>query len=256
MEKRKRPRTTTTTSMEHASKRPCRPLYTRMVQNFVLVWLNENVDEDNNDDCRNTIAKLRQVINTVNTFTNVDKCLDYISNIKEEKVFMISSEVLGQTTVPLVHDKPQMSRIYIFCDNKDQHEKWTKQWPKIKGVFSDITPIYEALKQAVWECDQNSVSISFVTTNDDTSNKNLDQLDRSFYTQTLKEILLTIDFEQGHISEFLTYSREQFAGNTAQLSNIDKFEKITIIVIRFGGIPANISYIQCSTKHYVIWKST
>ena len=45
------------------------------------------------------------------------------------------------------------------------------------------------------------------------------------YTQILKEILLTIDFEQEHINEFLTYCREQFAGNTIELKNVDKIEK-------------------------------
>ena len=33
------------------------------------------------------------------------------------------------------------------------------------------------------------------------------------YTQMLKEILLTIDFQQEHVSEFLTYCRELFLGN-------------------------------------------
>jgi Tfp pilus assembly protein PilF len=45
------------------------------------------------------------------------------------------------------------------------------------------------------------------------------------YTQILKEILLTIDFDQGHIKEFLMYCREQFAGNYAELENVDKIAK-------------------------------
>jgi tetratricopeptide (TPR) repeat protein len=45
------------------------------------------------------------------------------------------------------------------------------------------------------------------------------------YTQILKEILLTIDFEQVHINEFLTYCREQYHDNNAELKNVDKIEK-------------------------------
>jgi tetratricopeptide (TPR) repeat protein len=45
------------------------------------------------------------------------------------------------------------------------------------------------------------------------------------YTQILKEILLTIDFETKHMNEFLTYCRGQLTGNTAELKNVDKFEK-------------------------------
>jgi hypothetical protein len=58
------------------------------------------------------------------------------------------------------------------------------------------------------------------------SNRNLDELDQFFmYTQILKEILLTIDFEQEHIKEFLTYYCKQLAGNSIKLKNVDKLEK-------------------------------
>jgi len=45
------------------------------------------------------------------------------------------------------------------------------------------------------------------------------------YTQIIKEILLTIDFEQQHINEFLIYCRELLAENTSALKNVDKLEK-------------------------------
>jgi hypothetical protein len=118
----------------------------------------------------------------------------------------------------LFKDIRQVVSIYIICNNNDRHEQWVKQWPKVKGVFTDITPICEALEQATHDCDQNLVSISFV--------KTTDGLDSSFmYTQILKEILLTIDFEPVHFKEFLTHCREQLAGNTAELKNFDKLEK-------------------------------
>jgi tetratricopeptide (TPR) repeat protein len=44
------------------------------------------------------------------------------------------------------------------------------------------------------------------------------------YTQILKEILLTIKFEKEHITEFIAYCREQFAGKEDELKNINKFE--------------------------------
>jgi tetratricopeptide (TPR) repeat protein len=196
-----------------------------MIQNFHLVWLDGSIDEINNDDCRNSITKLRQVVNTVNTFIDVDECIEFINGIKEEKTFMISSGALGPTIVPVVHGKPQVSTIYIFCGNKARHEKWAQEWPKIQGVYTDITPICEALKQAARDCDQNSVSISFVKKAEANSTQDLDHLDSSFmYTQILKEILLTIDFEQSHINEFLTYCREELAGNTIELKNVEKIK--------------------------------
>lgn len=54
----------------------------------------------------------------------------------------------------------------------------------------------------------------------------LDQLDPSFmYTLVMKEILLTIRFEQQHIEESITYCRDVFDGNEIESSNADELER-------------------------------
>ncbi len=50
----------------------------RLVQHFQLVWLDESFDEDN-DDYHNSITVLREVVNTVNTFNDVDECIDFMN---------------------------------------------------------------------------------------------------------------------------------------------------------------------------------
>jgi hypothetical protein len=194
----------------------------RMMQNILLIWLDNNIDK-NNTDCRNTIAQLRCSVNTTKTFTDPDQCVDFLTDIYDENIYMIISGALCQHLVPLIHPITQLQTIFIFCRNKTQLEQWAKHWPKVKGVFTDISSICEALKQAAEECEQNSIPISLVTTDDDVSKKKLDQLDSSFmYTQILKEILLTIKFEKKHRIEFLDYCREQFVGNDRELNNIKK----------------------------------
>jgi hypothetical protein len=96
----------------------------------------------------------------------------------------------------------------------------------VAGLYTDITPICEAVKRTAHDCEQNLISVNFVKTIDGTSNQNRDTLDQSFmYTQVLKEILFTIHFEPAHFYEFLTYSREQLAGNNAELKNVDMIQK-------------------------------
>jgi tetratricopeptide (TPR) repeat protein len=64
------------------------------------------------------------------------------------------------------------------------------------------------------------------TGGDDTNQKKLDQLDCSFmYTQILKDILLTITFEQNHIQEFIEHCNEQFADNEEELVNVKELER-------------------------------
>ena len=197
----------------------------QMVQNVLLIWLDSNID-DNNEDCHNTISQLRRVVNTINTFTDGDQCIQFINNMDNEKACIIISGALGEHIVPRIHDMSQVDSIFIFCGNKKRHEQWTKEWSKIKGVFTEISPICEALKEAADQCEHNATPISFMGTSGDLSNKNLNQLDCSFmYTQIMKEILLAIKFDEGHIKEFIQHCRDAFAENKKALNTIKQLER-------------------------------
>ncbi|CAF1357787.1 unnamed protein product [Adineta steineri] len=217
--------TNTQTNVKHVSNFSKDAVENRRInmqrmQNVLLIWLDNNIN-DNNADCNNTIKQLKRVVNNINTFTDGEECLDFIKTIANNKICMIVSGSLGEHIVPHVHDMSQVDTIFIFWNNQEWHKQWTKKWPKIKGVFTDIISICEALKQAARQCEQNAISISFVA-----PNKKLDQLDPSFmYTQILKEILSTINFEDKHFKEFITYFREAFVENEYDLHNIEKLER-------------------------------
>ncbi|CAF0957054.1 unnamed protein product [Adineta steineri] len=191
----------------------------QQMQNVLLIWLDSNIDETN-DDYQNTMTKLRRAVSAISTYTNDDQCLEFIQTVVDNKIFMIISGSLGQHIVPRVHSMSQVDSIFIFCGNKKHHEQWAKDWPKIKGVFTDITPICEALKGAAHQCEQNVIPMSFVETN-----KKLDQLDPSFmYTQIMKEIILTIQFEQKHIQDYIDYCRDAFSDNEEEIENVKRLE--------------------------------
>ncbi|CAF1490156.1 unnamed protein product [Adineta steineri] len=190
------------------------------MQNILLICLDNNIN-DNNADCSNTIKQLKRVVNNVNTFTDGEECIEFNETTTNNKICTIVSGSLGKHIVPHVHDMSQVDTIYIFCYNQEWPKRWTKEWLKIKGVFTDIPSISEALEQAAHQCEQNAISISFVE-----PNTRLDQLDPTFmYTQILKDILLTINFEDKYIKEFITYCREASLENEVELQNIEKLER-------------------------------
>ncbi|CAF1070498.1 unnamed protein product [Adineta steineri] len=197
----------------------CGRINIQQVQNVFLIWLDSKIDETNGE-CQNTITKLRRAVNDISTYTNDDQCLEFIQTVMDRKICMVISGSLGQHIVPRVHSMSQVDSIFIFCGNRKRHEQWAKDWSKIRGVFTDITPICEALKEAAHQCEQNAIPMSFVG-----SNKKLDQLDPSFmYTQIIKEILLTIKFDQTHIQDYIDYCRDAFKGNAKEIENINQLE--------------------------------
>ncbi|CAF3992396.1 unnamed protein product [Rotaria sordida] len=183
----------------------------RMLQSFLLVWLDADFDESK-DHYNKSIQDLQRIVATITTFTDADQCVDFLSDIEDEKVFMIVSDALGQHIVPEIQALPQLHSIYVFCDNQSIHQQWTKTIPKVKGVYTQIEPICEALQIDQRNCDQNMISISF------------DRIDPLFmYTQLLKEALLEIeDDDTKSIKELVEYCRLHSDAAEKTLKMIEK----------------------------------
>jgi tetratricopeptide (TPR) repeat protein len=217
--------TATTSPSTHTNIQTSAASDRRIIQNFRLIWLDDSTDEVYSDDCINTITQLREVVNNVDKFTDVNGCIQFMANIKHEKAFVIASGSLGQQLVPNIHDLLQVDAIYIFCANKSRHEQWTKEWIKIKGIHTDIKSICQALQQAAKQCNQDTIAMSFVPVSEEASTQNIDQLEPSFmYTQIFKEILLEMEHEENSINNLAIYCRKFYNDSMRELKIIYEFE--------------------------------
>ena len=136
---------------------------------------------------------------SITTFIDADECVDFMDKIEEGKIFLIVSGSLGQHVVPRVEAMSQLESIYIFCDNKVLHEGWASKMPKVKGLYTEIGPIYEALQIDSKSYDRAMISITF---------KGVDAL--FMYTKLLKEAILQIeDDHKKSIKKFTDYCRDQ-----------------------------------------------
>ena len=183
-----------TTNRAAALPRPVR----RIFQNFLLVWLDANFNESS-ADFKTSLKYLRQVVASIETFTDAEECVKFLDQIQKEKAFMIVSGSLGRQVVPEIENKPQLEAIYVFCGNKAAHEQWANKIPKVKGIYTDIKPICKALQIDRENCDRAMVSISF---------NGIDAL--FMYTQLLKEAILQIEYDDARsLKELADFCRHQ-----------------------------------------------
>lgn len=198
---------------------PRRQLNNQTTQSIILVYLDRNIVEDN-------LTQLQQVVTDVNTFNNVEECIRFIENFTDKKICIISSGTLGQHLVPRVHNLSQVDSIFLSCVNKKYHGQWAKDWSKIKGVFTEILPICEAVKQVIDQCDRDMISISFVSTDDDFNEKSLDEIDAMFmYCQILKEILSNLKFTEDEFTKYIDYCRRIYSENEVKLKKLDQLQE-------------------------------
>ena len=197
----------------------------RNPQNFLLVWVDVNIDESK-PDCQNTLNQLRAIVNNVNLCTRADQCIQFLQDTQNEKAFLIVSGSLGQKLVPHIHPLSQVDAIYVFCSDKSRHEAWAKDYPKVKGVHTKIEVICKELPIAAKQCNQDSVAVSVISANEEASDGNLNRLEPCFmYTQIFKEILLEMEHDDNSLANFVAHCRTLYQKNDAELKIIDEFEK-------------------------------
>ena len=196
-----------TTNRAAALPRPVR----RVLQNFLLVWLDTNFNESS-ADFKASLKYLRQVVASIETFTDAEECVKFLDQIQKEKAFMIVSGALGRQVVPEIENKPQLEAIYVFCGNKAAHEQWANKIPKVKGVYTDIKTICKALQIDRKSCDRAMVSISF---------NGIDAL--FMYTQLLKEAILQIEYDDAiSLKELADFCRHQGDIDEHEINKLEK----------------------------------
>ena len=107
------------------------------LEEFTLVWLDSNVNKDSyNVEAQ---KQLRTYMNHLRTFEDLDECRKYIVQAPHNRyLVLITSGQLGQDIVSCVHHIHKVFSIYVFCSNKPLHEKWARQFKKVKHLSLNI----------------------------------------------------------------------------------------------------------------------
>ncbi|CAF4085857.1 unnamed protein product [Rotaria sordida] len=82
----------------------------RIIQNFLLIWLDTNIDETN-DNFKNSFLQLRRIVASITTFTDAQECFDFLSEIKKQKAFMIVYGHLVQQIMKQIEETSQLDEV-------------------------------------------------------------------------------------------------------------------------------------------------
>jgi hypothetical protein len=191
-------------------------------ENVLLIWLdlNTNGSDENADD---SITKLQHIINMIKTFTDPNACIDYLTDIKDEEVFMIISGSCTEQFISLIQDIPKLRSIYVFDSQQTNNVQWVQDPRKIKGVFTHIEYICDALKRDMCRLMIDLTPISIISS---TSALNLDDIDQSFmYTQLLKQTILEIEHDKQARKDFTDFLLSRCIDPNSQSKAIYQFEQ-------------------------------
>ena len=125
-------------------------IWLRVIEKILIfVWCDASIGGDENlNDIQNTIVQLADVVNRnrqlVHTFNEASACEQFITEVNN--VCLIISGTMGRILVPSIHNLDQIDSVYVFCIDREAHELWAKNYPKVKGVFTDIRSVCKLLE--------------------------------------------------------------------------------------------------------------
>jgi tetratricopeptide (TPR) repeat protein len=187
-----------------------------LLDDIIIIWLDANSDD------KSVKHELRQIVNSVRTFSNPNHCEEFLRNDinDKQKIFLIVSDTFSEIFVPSIHDLSPIDSIYVFCQNINQYKFWSNKYSKLKGnIFEERSELCNKLKQDIHQCQNDLIRI-------DITNDQLNKLEPDFmYSQLLKEALINIEYDQNCKKEFFDYFIQQTnILNTNQMNIIKEFQ--------------------------------
>lgn len=122
-------------------------------ENLTLIWLDIPVSENNRITDRTIIIEqFQNIINNVHVFDDLDICIDCITDMKHEFIFLMitnSPTILLDNLEQVLDQFTNIRSIYIFRkdDTNNQHESYFIKYRKVRDILSSTKSIYIQLQK-------------------------------------------------------------------------------------------------------------
>ena len=201
-----------------ATTRITSPRPMRMVENCIVLWLSD----DSSKTFENEIEQLRRFVYGFQVFINLDTCIDYIRDVQDEKIFLITS--IPYQSIGNVYHFPQLEKIYIFDSSSPEDTKSNL----LNNIFRDINNLCKQLQQDIELCELDLTYFSAIPNSSDDikSSTVLTKEQASFvFIRIINEIMIRMKFDNNSKNVLIDFCRIHYANNDEQLRIIDEFTK-------------------------------
>ena len=183
------------------------------MENFALIWLDFDGKRSFNDYLP-SIRQFEPLIHTITFVQNQDEYINAIENATCAKLFVIIS---GETTVLVttyLDQDEKIDSIYFHTQILTMEEKFTRSFRKVKGFFSRVEPIFDALRRDIRRLNIDLVPIEVLDSFDFSSS--------SINSLILRRVLLNERFSNIDQQKSIEFFREKYKNNSCQLKIVEE----------------------------------
>ena len=196
---------------------------------FILIWLDSQLDTS--EDCREAKRKLRYMVNTLLTFSDVDACLNFLNAkpIEENErhiCLIVSGAFSSQVFASSLIHAPEIITLAIYCFHTENYKAQGRDVTKLLGVFDELDPLLCALQRRLVDFRKTySVGSSLLFKPHDNSIKSLSQENATFmWFHLLLQALYRLPRTDEARFRMIQACINHYADNTTQLRVIEEFK--------------------------------
>ena len=105
------------------------------LQNIKAIWYDANVHSLENTHISNVIRSYC----SLQVFSEMNDTISYLDDNPQKDFVVITSGRNGENLCDKIHSKPNVTNIIVFCLNVNYHQSWASNYPKIFGVYFDLS---------------------------------------------------------------------------------------------------------------------
>jgi FMN phosphatase YigB (HAD superfamily) len=122
-----------------------------------LLWHDPEVfNQENKEFCQKfskEFANFRRFHNTTDVF-------EFLHN-ERKRWIVITSGSKGKELIEKINQLPSVLGVVFFCANKEFHANWSKDYPIVKGLYSDFEALMKKIKSLHEEYVEQIVEYDF-----------------------------------------------------------------------------------------------
>ncbi|UJR24166.1 hypothetical protein I4U23_027132 [Adineta vaga] len=178
------------------------------------------------------LKQFQHVFNSIQQFTETNACIDYITNSKVKKIFLIISFEVVQI-ISLINHLPQINSIYILYNNLEgeKPDENLLQHEKVQSICVTIDQLITQIKHDIKHLVTNHIGINSLPNGNIGSFSRSEQNDQNnvqeatfMYSQILRDIFVQENYTETDKNEMIDFFRQQYHGNKSELEKITRFQ--------------------------------
>ena len=197
---------------------------------FTIVWVDENNAQS--DILFDRPSILTSIISNLQTFDKTSECFQYIESIQPNiLVFLIISGQLGESIIDQLKNSEKIFSVYVYCTNRERHEKWAKNSDKIRGIYVDRTSLLNQLiaDVALYSKELSAPITLFKRDDLDKKERSIQSLSKEsalfMWFQLLFETLIHSKQTINARTDIINECKKEYTDNNYELKRIEEFDR-------------------------------